>query len=55
MLIIITHIHYYLVVQLDAMEESARTLITHLIGEEHRQYGDKNVEDSGIALSLRMR
>ena len=39
-----------LVVHLDAMEESARTLsyvITRLIGEERRQTGDKGDKDDG--------
>jgi len=48
-----------LVIHLDAMEESARTLsyvITHLIGEERRQIGDKGDRDNGnnpIALYAR--
>jgi hypothetical protein len=49
-----------LVVQLDAMEESARTLgsvITWLIGEERRQAEDKdkNGEDTSLALSAKKR
>ena len=48
-----------LLIHLDAMEESARTLsyvITRLIGEERRQIGDKGDKDNGndpIALSAR--